>query len=1374
MRKVILLLAFLLAVFVLNGQPLTGTKSIPGDYASIETAIAALNTNGVGAGGVTFNVAAGHTETLSSLTAGYITTVTSSAANPITFQKSGTGANPVITAAIISTATYSDGIIKLGGADYVTFDGIDLEENPANTTNMTDWGYAVLMASATDASQHVVIKNCSITLNKENKSSYGIYSNLHKVSDVNALTPTSAAGVVSNCDVDGCTISNVNNGILWVGYNAPSPYTLYGQNNRFGYTTGNSITNFGGPNGFESCSGISIFFQNNIHVANNTINGGTGQKASIYGIYTYGAYNSNVDIYNNTVTITPGAPLGSLSECYAIYNNMGTNGTDNTVNIHHNVVENCNGFTGLPFSGIHQDADAKNVNIYYNIIRNNSSAAESYLCYNGSLAENGTENIYNNQVYGNTNNDDYSATLCIASGHFSSNTVRNIYGNQIYNNGGSQQAIYGIASLGSVSNYIYNNTVYNLYSTNNGLNTQLIGLWISNGNTYQIYNNYISDLKAPSSGNPLSVLGIFIENAFSYANLYYNTIYLDATSNGANFGTAGVYTNTSPNSEMKNNIIVNKSTANGTGYTVAYHRSNTTLTTYSAGSDYNDFYAGTPGPKNLIFYDGTNMISDFTAYQAHVGPTRDAASFTEMPPFVNSTTPPYDLHLQTTVPTRCESGGSRITTPAITTDYDGNIRQGETGYTGTGTAPDVGADEFGGIPFSNFSALASVTAHVSCHGNSNGAVTVTVTGGTSPYTYAWSTGSTNMSVSSLPAGTYWVTVTDGGSATATSSATVTQPALLTASASVVSHVSIYQGSDGSATVAPGGGTSPFTYNWSNSTTTQANSNLTAGTYWVTVTDGNSCTATSSATVTQPTPPVTQAASIDFSVVGSTQMTLNWTRGNGDGCTVFMTEGSSGVAPPVNNVSYPANTVFGTPASQVGSTGWYCVYDGTGTTVTVTGLTAGTTYRVHVCEYNLGSKTYNTSTNTNNPANYTTNGALAATASVTSHVTCNGLSNGAVTVSVTGGAASYTYNWSNGNTNASVSNLPAGTYWVTVTDATTATAASSATITQPASLSAMASVTNHVGCFGSSNGAVTVSATGGTASYTYNWSNGSSSQSPGNLPAGTYWVTVTDGNSCTASSSATVTQPLAVTANASVVNHVACHGGSSGAVTVSASGGFTPYTFAWSNGATTATVNNLPAGTFTVTVTDANTCTTTAMTTLTQPAPVPTTVSGTSPICQNTAGLYTTTSGMSNYLWSVSAGGAITSGGTTNDPSAEVLWNNHGAQSVSVTFTDPGDGCTYTGTKNVTVNPAPTPVISGASVVTVGQTVTYSTPLVAGHTYSWSASHGNAYPCMPDMNCLTLTWDFPCGIVNPGWVKLTETDTATGCSTTTTLWITVNP
>ena len=148
--------------------------------------------------------------------------------------------------------------------------------------------------------------------------------------------------------------------------------------------------------------------------------------------------------------------------------------------------------------------------------------------------------------------------------------------------------------------------------------------------------------------------------------------------------------------------------------------------------------------------------------------------------------------------------------------------------------------------------------------------------------------------------------------------------------------------------------------------------------------------------------------------------------------------------------------------------------------------------------------------------------------------------------------------------------------------------------------------------------------------------------------------------------------------------------------------------------------------------------------------------------------------MSNYIWAVSAGGIITSGGTNTDHFVNVLWLSTGAQVITVNYTTPA-GCTAVepGMQNINVLPSPTPVISGQSVVTQGQTVTYSTPYIADHLYSWSVSNGNAVICFPERNCITVTWVFPCGIINPGFVTLTETIPETGCSKTVTLLITIN-
>ena len=194
MRKLVPLIMAICLTGWSFGQ-ISGTFTIPGaPYATIASAISAINTSGVGAGGVTFNVTAGYTETFASPTAGTITTNTGTLANQIKFQKSGSGANPKITAGI-GTGTM-DAIITFAGVQYVTFNGIDVYESAGNTTATTqmEWGYAVLKNSATQGSQNITIQNCTISLNNTNVATWGIYSNNHTSASITALTVTAATG----------------------------------------------------------------------------------------------------------------------------------------------------------------------------------------------------------------------------------------------------------------------------------------------------------------------------------------------------------------------------------------------------------------------------------------------------------------------------------------------------------------------------------------------------------------------------------------------------------------------------------------------------------------------------------------------------------------------------------------------------------------------------------------------------------------------------------------------------------------------------------------------------------------------------------------------------------------------------------------------------------------------------------------------------------------------------------------------------------------------------------------------------------------------------------------------------------------------------
>jgi hypothetical protein len=226
-----------------------------------------------------------------------------------------------------------------------------------------------------------------------------------------------------------------------------------------------------------------------------------------------------------------------------------------------------------------------------------------------------------------------------------------------------------------------------------------------------IYNNLIGDLRAPnassSGATTPSLRGINLTAITANSNIFirYNSIYLNGSTSGANFATAGLFATTSTtattsNLFLNNNIIVNVSTPAGTGRTVAYQRSSTALNNYDNSSNTNLFYAGTPGVNNLIFFDGTNASQTIMDFKAFVTP-RETNSVTENAPFLSTSgASPNFLHINPAVPTQIESGAVNI--GGIETDYDGDIRQGNPGYAGSGSAPDIGADEgeFSGLDLS--------------------------------------------------------------------------------------------------------------------------------------------------------------------------------------------------------------------------------------------------------------------------------------------------------------------------------------------------------------------------------------------------------------------------------------------------------------------------------------------------------------------------------------------------------------------------------------------------------------------------------------------------------------------------------------------------
>jgi len=645
----------------------------------------------------------------------------------------------------------------------------------------------------------------------------------------------------------------------------------------------------------------------------------------------------------------------------------------------------------------------------------------------------------------------------------------------------------------------------------------------------------------------------------------------------------------------------------------------------------------------------------------------------------------------------------------------------------------------------------TVVTNVACNGASNGAINLTPAGGTAPYTFNWGGGITTEDRTGLAAGTYTVIITDANGCTATVNATVTQPASAVSGTTVVTNVACNGASNGAINLTPAGGTAPYTFNWGGGITTEDRTGLAAGTYTVTITDANGCTATVNATVTQPasavsgTTVVTNVAcngasngAINLTPAGGTApYTFNWGGGittedrtglAAGTYTVIITDANGCTATVNATVTQPASAVSGTTVvtnvacngasngainlTPAGGTAPYTFNWGGGiTTEDRTGLAAGT-YTVTITDANGCTATVN--------ATVTQPASAVSGTTVVTNVACNGASNGAINLTPAGGTAPYTFNWGGGITTEDRTGLAAGTYTVTITDANGCTATVNATVTQPASAVSGTTVVTNVACNGASNGAINLTPAGGTAPYTFNWGGGITTEDRTGLAAGTYTVTITDANGCTATVSRTVTQPTALSATTSQTN-IACNGGSTGVATVNVSGGTAPYTYSWSpSGGTAATATGLSAGTYTVTVTDANACTLTRTFTITQPTALSATTSQTNIACNGgSTGVATVNvSGGTapyTYSWSPSGGTAATATGLS-------------AGTYTVTVTD-ANACTLTRTFTITQPTALSATTSQTNIACNGGSTGVATVNVSGgtapYTYSWSPSGGTA-------------------------------------------------
>lgn len=617
-------------------------------------------------------------------------------------------------------------------------------------------------------------------------------------------------------------------------------------------------------------------------------------------------------------------------------------------------------------------------------------------------------------------------------------------------------------------------------------------------------------------------------------------------------------------------------------------------------------------------------------------------------------------------------------------------------------------------------ALSTTTSFVqSTCGNANGSATVNIAGGTPAYGVSWNTVpvQTTTTATGLFAGSYTVTVTDANGCTATATVNVTNSGSPTAVISASTNVSCFGGNNGDATVTAGAGTGPYSYSWTTSPvqTTATATGLTAGAYTVTVTDANGCTATDSVIITEP-PALT--------ISGSTTAVDCF--GNSTGTASVVAGGGS----PMYNYSWNS-----TPSQ---------------TTAAATSLPAGS-YTCTVTDAN-GCIITQSLTVTEPPQ---------LTISVAGfNVSCFGSCDGQVVVIPNGGTPTYAFSWNTGCNQPSCNAICTGSYTVDVTDANGCIATASTTVTEPTAISITTSeVDAHCN---QSDGSASANANGGTGTLNYQWIGGPANTNYPNIPAATYSVIVTDANGCSDTATAIVNNLNGVTTSLTSVTNLNCFNSNDGAIVTGAAGGISPYTYSWTAPAVSVngSASSLPAGSYTLTVTDASGCTSTVSATVTQPTAVTLAASATpAAVCAGTGVQLSAT------------GGGGTPGYTYNWMPGPMAGNSQNiipaATTTYTVYVVDANGCSDSTTVPVTVNPVPVAVLtasqtSGCAPLCVDFS-DLSTVAAPGVISSWSWDFGDGSPVSaqqnPQQHCF----------YNPGTYTITlDIVTADGCTATITM------
>ncbi len=628
---------------------------------------------------------------------------------------------------------------------------------------------------------------------------------------------------------------------------------------------------------------------------------------------------------------------------------------------------------------------------------------------------------------------------------------------------------------------------------------------------------------------------------------------------------------------------------------------------WSNGQEIKDIYNLPSGNYSVSIYDNNQCLSE--------------ASFT-------ITSPPILILTETIEDPDCAetpSGNIFLSVTGGTSGYDFQWSNG----TDSQDLLNVGAGNYTVTVIDNNNCIANanyvvnapnpininiITNHVSCFGNDDGAIQLTVSGGSGGFNFNWNTGDQLEDLSNLSAGNYIVTITDNNNCQKVESIQINEMSDISIT-STLNPISCAMAGDASIELNINGGAQNYTYQWDNGSQSKDIFNLTPGQYNITVTDSNNCTKTASfsidgvnqinvnANLTDASCNGVQDGGIDITTTGgSGNFTYLWSTGvqiedlqNVSAGSYSLTITDSNNCQHIESFSVSENSLIsiidntqdvscnGNMDGSIdltisGGTGTYNFsWDNGQDTEDISSLEAGI-YTVSITDGNSCERIQQFEITTAPPIEIN---------AITTDNSCPGSNDGSIDLIVSGGSSGYTFDWNNNTDQEDLNNLPAGNYEVSVTDSNDCESIENFTIEDPTSISIQADI-SMVDCFNANNGAIDINVSGGNGNYAYLWDFNDNNEDQTDLSPGQYSLTVTDGNDCTSSEIFEILESTEIQIT-EIITATTCSDTNDGTIDINVIGGAGNYAYNWSNGLTTEDQNNLSSGTYNLTVTDDNNC-----------------------------------------------------------------------------------------------------------------------------------------------------------------------------------------